>query len=95
MSNASQLLAIAAQLTILAGSVGAGLLWFKRWVRKQVAEPVTETTRQLETSNGHTIGQIIESTQAQVTELTTFGKENRSLIQHLSDRLDAHLKGHG
>lgn len=95
MSNASQLLAIAAQLTILAGSVGAGLLWFKRWVRRQVADPTAETTRQLQTSNGHTIGQLIESTSAKVDELTTFGKENRSLIQHVSDRLDAHLKGHG
>lgn len=84
---------IIAQIVIIGGGV-AGMYWaVKRWVR-DISETGKSTAKQLETSNGHTAGELLEDIAIKVDELGVYGKENRTLIEHVSERLDAHLKGH-
>lgn len=88
-----QVLGFLAQLVVVGGGVAAIYWGVKKWVG-DIADNTKETAKQLETSNGHTVGHYVEDTASKLDELAEVGRENRTLIEHVSDRLDAHLKGH-
>ena len=88
-----QTLTFLVQIIIIVGGVGGGYFAIKKWV-KAVAKNAKETARQLETSNGHTVGELVEDSAHKLDELTEYGRENRTLIEHVSGRLDAHIAGH-
>ena len=93
MLDVDQLLGYLVQLTLIGGGIGGMYLAVKRWV-KDISGNTKKTAKQLETSNGRTVGQYVEDSAKQLDEIAEYGKENRTLIRHVADRLDAHLKGH-
>lgn len=93
MIDLEQVLGLLAQLVVILAGIGGLYLGLKKWIRN-VSTNTTETAHQLQTSNGHTIGQYIETTARQIEELSTFGQTSRILIEQVSARLDAHLTGH-
>lgn len=88
-------LTVLATLTVVGGGIAAALVAIRRWIRN-VARPAQATTNQLRTSNGHTAGQLIEQVATDVGELKGMARDNRTLVEQMSRRLDDHIvRGHG
>jgi hypothetical protein len=94
-----------ASLTVVVGGFAGAGMWFKRWVRQSVAEPVQAAAKQLETSNGTTVAGYVErltkDMAAMREDLTHRADTNRDLAMSAltlarsgHERLDAHLAGH-
>ena len=62
--------AICAQLTVLAAAAGATLLWFKGWVRRQVAEPLGKVQAEVTTNHGASMKDAVDRTELAVAALT-------------------------
>jgi hypothetical protein len=102
------LLPALASVTLVVGGIAAALIAIRRWIRN-VARPAQAAADQLTTSNGRTVANNIEAMVGDIQEvkgelstLNTWSTENRevahaalTLARHMSDRLDAHLAGHG
>lgn len=67
---AETVVAIAAQLTVLVAAAGATVLWFKRWVRKQVAEPMAAVHKEVSPDHGASMKDAVNRTEQAVNELT-------------------------
>lgn len=88
-------LTAATQVVVLLTAIVAAYWGLRRWVQRAAAESRV-TARQLATSNGHTAGQLVESTAAEVTQLRQIADANRVRLDALDARLDRHLTaGHG
>lgn len=97
-----------ASLVVVVGGIAGALLWFRRWVRAQVATPVQAAAKQLETSNGTTVAGYVERLVADVAEVRKEQAAHAAsvaaaaeqaaaaltLARHAHERLDAHLHGH-
>lgn len=92
---------ILVQVTVIIAAIVAGFRWFKGWIHKQVVVPMKEAKKQLEPNGGtqDTTRHLIEKTSSQVQEIKTtmnemsnIDRENRLLIQVLTERFDRHLK---
>jgi uncharacterized membrane protein len=91
----SELLPVLASGTLVVGGIAAALVAIRRWIRN-VARPAQAAADQLATSDGHTLGQLVEQVAEDVTELRASGRDNRTLITEASRRLDDHItRGHG
>jgi hypothetical protein len=69
MTQLEQLVAIAAQLTVLAAAAGGALLWFKRWVRKQVSEPMRRVEMEVSPDHGLSMKDAVDRTEQAVLHL--------------------------
>lgn len=78
---------IAAVVVVASGLLAALGVWVRHVVRRE-AEPARQ---QLATSNGHTVGELAESTSATVTELRRMADANRARVDALDARLDRHI----
>lgn len=88
LGAAGTVVGILAGLVLLARAV-------RTWVRDQAAQ-VAATAKQVETTNGRTLGQLAESTATKVDELSGMARDNRTLIVDVQRRLDEHMvRGHG
>lgn len=99
-------MATLAAMVVVVSAIVAVVVWFRKWVRSLVAS-VDETTKQLRTSNGHTVGQYVEEIRREVSTLGEWAGENyamgkqalaeaqqaNTLARHAHDRLDAFLAG--
>jgi uncharacterized membrane protein YhiD involved in acid resistance len=104
----SQLSDLLAQLAMIAATITAAALWIRRrmhrWV-SSIAADAKQAATQLTPSNGRTVAQITEATEARMVELAERADQNRdlgmnalavaqqalSLAQHVDSRMDRHL----
>jgi hypothetical protein len=70
VTQIQQVLAIAAQLTILSSAMAAGLLWFKRWLRRQVSEPLGRVETEVSPNGGSSMYDAVGRTERAVESLT-------------------------
>lgn len=98
------LVSVLAGGTVVAGGLVAGFLRVRKWVAG-VAVSTQEAGRQLQTSNGKTVGDYVEDTardigdmKGSIAELSNATTENRetsiaalTLARHLNERFDSHL----
>lgn len=85
---------VAAVLVALSIAMAAGA-WWVRHVAHREAAPARQAAHQLATSNGHTAGELLESTAATVQQLKQIADANRVRIDALDARLDRHIvSGH-
>ena len=110
--TAKDWLDFAVQISILVGALSAALsavyLALRRWVRRQVAEPMQAVAAQVRTSNGTTMGGYAEQSaekldhiEATVGQLAEQSSANRdmansalALARGVHERLDDHLMRH-
>lgn len=102
-------LAALASLVVVVGGIAGALLWFRKWVRSQVAQPVQAAAEQLKTSNGTTVAGYVEHINEKMDDLgkrlgtlaegqaqnLAIAVEGRALAKSAHERLDDHLLGHG
>jgi hypothetical protein len=69
MTQIEQVVAIAAQLTIITAAMGAGLLWFKKWLRQQVSEPLGRVEMEVSPDHGMSMKDAVDRTERAVEEL--------------------------
>jgi hypothetical protein len=69
MTQVEQLVAIAAQLTVLGAAAGGALLWFKRWVRRQVSEPLGRVELEVKPDHGLSMKDAVDRTEQAVRQL--------------------------
>jgi triacylglycerol esterase/lipase EstA (alpha/beta hydrolase family) len=67
MTQVQQLVAIAAQLTIIAAALGGVLLWFKKWLRQQVSEPLGRVETEVTPNGGASMNDAVARTERAVT----------------------------
>jgi hypothetical protein len=70
MTQVQQIVAIAAQLTILSSALAGGLLWFKRWLRQQVSEPLGRVETEVSPNGGSSMYDAVARTEQAVESLT-------------------------
>jgi hypothetical protein len=70
VTQVQQLVAIAAQLTIISAALGGALLWFKKWLRKQVSEPLGRVEVEVSPNGGASMYDAVGRTERAVGELT-------------------------
>jgi hypothetical protein len=82
MTQIEQVVAIAAQLTIISAALGGALLWFKKWLRKQVSEPLGRVESEVTVNGGASMHDAVTRTER--------------AVDVLGRRFDDHLHtGHG
>jgi hypothetical protein len=69
VTQIQQVVAIAAQLTVIAAALGAGLLWFKRWLRQQVSEPLGRVEMEVSPNGGTSMYDAVGRTEVAVAAL--------------------------
>ena len=69
MTQIEQVVAIAAQLTIVSAALGAALLWFKRWLRRQVSEPLGRVESEVTVNGGASMHDAVARTERAVDVL--------------------------
>jgi hypothetical protein len=69
VTQVEQVVAIAAQLTIISAALGAGLLWFKKWLRKQVSEPLGRVETEVSPNGGTSMYDAVARTERAVDVL--------------------------
>lgn len=98
--NLNGALDVVVQITVILAALVGGFRWFKKWIHNQVVIPMKEAKRQLEPNGGvqDTTRHLIEQTSEQVkgiensiNDMGQVDKENRALIQNLTERFDKHL----
>ena len=70
MTQIQQVVAIAAQLTVISAALGGALLWFKRWLRRQVSEPLGRVETEVTLNGGTSMHDAVGRTERAVGELT-------------------------
>lgn len=105
MVDVVQVMATLAAMVVVVGGIAAAVVAIRRWIQglavsagraEQAATRAAEqTTQQLATSNGHTIGQYVEATALAVSQLrseigvlTGWTAENRDLAKLAADRAE-------
>lgn len=80
-------------VALLAGLSGLGWALSRRIKNeaKVAALAAEDARRQVATSNGHTAGQLIESTAAEVSQLRQAADANRARLDAVDVRLDRHI----
>jgi hypothetical protein len=69
MTQIEQVVAIAAQLTIISAALGGALLWFKKWLRKQVSEPLGRVEVEVSPNGGTSMYDAVARTERAVDVL--------------------------
>jgi HAMP domain-containing protein len=70
VTQIEQVVAITAQLTVIGAALGAVLLWFKRWLRQQVSEPLGRVEMEVSPNGGASMYDAVGRTERAVSELT-------------------------
>jgi hypothetical protein len=82
VTQLEQLVAIAAQLTIITAALGGALLWFKKWLRQQVSEPLGRVESEVSPNGGASMNDAVSRTER--------------AVEILARRFEDHLHtGHG
>jgi hypothetical protein len=71
VTQVEQLVAIAAQLTVLGAAAAGALLWFKRWLRRQVSEPLETVRGEVEVNKGDSMHDAVIRTEGKIAVLVT------------------------
>jgi hypothetical protein len=69
MTQIQQVVAIAAQLTVISAALGGALLWFKRWLRRQVSEPLGRVELEVSPNGGASLHDAVTRTERAVDVL--------------------------
>jgi hypothetical protein len=69
MTQVQQVVAIAAQLTVIAAALGGSLLWFKKWLRQQVSEPLGRVESEVTPNGGASMNDAVTRTERAVDVL--------------------------
>jgi hypothetical protein len=69
MTQIEQVVAIAAQLTVITAALGGALLWFKRWLRRQVSEPLGRVESEVTVNGGASMHDAVARTERAVDVL--------------------------
>lgn len=105
MVDVVQVMATLAAMVVVVGGIAGAVVAMRRWIqglaasagRAEEAATVAakQTTQQLATSNGHTIGQYVEQTasavdllRSEIGVLTDWTGENRDLAKLAADRAE-------
>jgi hypothetical protein len=69
MTQIEQVVAITAQITVIAAALGGVLLWFKKWLRQQVSEPLTRVEMEVSPNGGASMYDAVSRTERAVDVL--------------------------
>jgi hypothetical protein len=69
VTQIQQVVAIAAQLTVIAAALGGALLWFKKWLRQQVSEPLGRVESEVSPNGGASMNDAVTRTERAVEVL--------------------------
>jgi uncharacterized membrane protein len=82
-------LGLLAQLSVVIVAIAGGVVWLRKWLRKQVAEPVASIQGEIQPNQGRSLRDVIDRTETKVDRVE--GK-----IETLTTRYEDHLQaGHG
>lgn len=92
LTLSNELLDSLVNVTILVAAISTLILWLKRWIRKQVAEPVQDTHREV-TQNGGLTSKT-PTLADYIRNLAEQQEANTLMLRTTIERLDKHLEGH-
>ncbi len=63
-------LGLLAQLAVVIAALAAGVVWLRKWLRKQVAEPLHSVQLEVKPNHGASMRDSVDRTEVAVKELT-------------------------
>lgn len=63
-------LTLLVNFSLLIGAVAAGMVWLKKWIRKQVAEPLSSVKNEVTHNHGASMKDVVTRTERKLDTLT-------------------------
>lgn len=82
-----------ANMVVILGGVAGLYFAFKRWIR-DVARDTKDVNRKINTKNGHTIGEQVDSLTEDFVSLKAVAEANSILINEMMRWRDEHVRNH-